>query len=185
VQALVEIAAREPGMPEQSLRRLDQISAQTSYVAEMMRQVVERTASFSELNVAEFIARVVADVQLRTGSACHLQAVPCSLVADPVLLRRAVVNLLDNAVRAAGPRGSVYVRACPEGDDVLIEIEDNGPGFGLTRPGLGSLGLDVVHDCAQVHGGEVGTGAGSFGGAFVRLRLPQVPSWRLAAAPGH
>jgi signal transduction histidine kinase len=180
IQALVEMAAREPDVPEPAVRRLTQIATQTSYVSEMMRRVVEQTAGLKEVDVAEFVSHVVEDVQLRTGTTCRLEAAPTSLFAEPVLLRRALVNMLDNAVRAAGPSGVVMVRAHPEGTDVVIEIEDSGPGFGRATPGLASLGLDVVHDCAKVHGGEFNTGTGNSGGGSVRLQLPQAPSGRLA-----
>jgi signal transduction histidine kinase len=180
IQALVELATTDPDLPEQSRRRLDQISAHTAYVTDMMRKAVERTASLTELDVAKFITGVVADVQLRSETRCHLQAAPCRVLADPVLLRRAVLNMLDNAVRAAGPTGSVDVRVSVDGEDVLIDVEDSGPGFGHGNPGLASLGLAVVHDCAWAHGGQIDTGNGESGGAFVRLRLPQAPTWQLA-----
>lgn len=177
IQALVELVATKPDMPEQSLRRLDQICGRTSYITEMMQQVIERTASVNDLDLAAFVTDVVADVQLRTETRCQLQASPSRVVADPVLLRRAVLNMLDNAVRAAGHAGFVSVRVSGAGDDVLIDVEDNGPGFGAATPGLASLGLAVVDECARTHGGRVDSGTRRDGGAFVRLRLPSVPFW--------
>lgn len=183
IQALVELAAAEPDLPEQSLRRLHQIRARTSYITEMTRQIVERTASLIELDLAAFVADAVADVQLHTETRCQLQVLPCTVVADAVLLRRAVLNMLDNAVRAAGPSGLVTVRVSVEGQELLIDIADTGPGFGQGTPGLASVGLSVVHDCARLHGGRVDSGTLRSGGAFVRLRLPPVPSGQLVTLP--
>jgi signal transduction histidine kinase len=176
IQALVDLAGGEPNLPKRSLRRLEQISARADFIAQMTRQLLEVTAAWVEIDLARLVARAIEDVQLRTDTRCRLEAGPGTLIADPVMLRRAVVNMLDNAVRAAGPAGSVTVRTRLDGDQALIEVEDTGPGFGRADPGLASLGLGVVRDCAVRHGGEVATGAGESGGALVCLRLPQAPS---------
>ncbi len=45
------------------------------------------------------------------------------------LMWRVLANLVDNAVRAAGPRGRVDIRI-EQGLDTVLEVTDNGPGFG-------------------------------------------------------
>ncbi|GAB2651769.1 sensor histidine kinase [Kribbella swartbergensis] len=176
IQALVDLAGMEPNLPQRSLRRLEQISARAEFITQMTRQFLEGTAAWVEIDLARLVEEAIEDVQLRTDTNCRLEAGPGRLIADPVMLRRAVVNMLDNAVRAAGPAGSVTVRTRLDGGQALIEVEDTGPGFGHADPGLASLGLGVVRDCAVRHGGEVATGAGESVGALVRLRLPQSPS---------
>jgi signal transduction histidine kinase len=49
---------------------------------------------------------------------------------DPAVLSRVVTNLVDNAVRAAGPAGSVRLAV-----HRVIEVVDDGPGFPLGPPG--------------------------------------------------
>lgn len=67
-----------------------------------------------------------------------------------IRLSRALVNLLDNARRATGLSGELvpYVRISAEraGDDLLINIDDNGPGFTEQKGGSlwGSTGLGLV-----------------------------------------
>lgn len=183
VQALVELASAEADLPEQSKRRLEHIAAQTSYIGEMMRQTVEHTDGFRHLDLDQFMTDLVADVRLRATNVRRVRVAPGKMLANPVLLRRAVLNMLDNAIRAAGPAGAVTVRANIEGDDLLIVVEDDGPGFGNAEPGLASLGLSVVHDCAEAHGGRVDMANRESGGAFVRLRLPQVPALLNAPRP--
>lgn len=184
IQALVDLAGMEPKLPERSLRRLEQISARAEFITQMTRQFLGATAAWVEIELAQLVAEAIDDVQLRTDTRCRLESGPGRLMADPVILRRAVVNMLDNAVRAAGPEGSVTVRTRLDGGQALIEVEDTGPGFGHAAPGLASLGLGVVRDCAVRHGGEVATGAGESVGAVVRLRLPQSPSVHGTDPPG-
>jgi signal transduction histidine kinase len=96
---------------------------------------------------------------------------PLRVKADPILLRRALVNLLDNAIRAAGPDGLVQVRVLCEEDLAVVEIEDDGPGWGHVGPGIGSLGLGVARTCVAAHDGDLELETGLLGGALVRLRL--------------
>jgi signal transduction histidine kinase len=182
IQALVDLAGMEPKLPERSLRRLEQISERAEFITQMTRQFLGATAAWMEIDLAQLVEGAIEDMQLRTDTSCRLEAGPGRLIGDPVMLRRAVVNMLDNAVRAAGPEGSVTVRTRLDGDQALIE--DTGPGFGHAAPGLASLGLGVVRDCAARHGGEVATGAGESVGALVCLRLPQSPSVHGTDPPG-
>jgi signal transduction histidine kinase len=101
---------------------------------------------------------------------------------DRLELERAVVNLLDNAVRSA--RSRVVVRLERVGEAVTVELRDDGPGFPeevversrerfVRGPGGGSgLGLAIVDTIAAAHGGVLELEQGTEGGAVARLRLP-------------
>ncbi|MDG4828747.1 sensor histidine kinase [Solwaraspora sp. WMMD1047] len=95
---------------------------------------------------------------------------------------RIVQEALTNVARHAGATTAV-VRVRPDGDDVLVEIDDDGPGEpavtgGLDRagepdsPGSGILGMD---ERARALGGSLTTGPGPAGGFRVRARLPLRP----------
>ena len=85
-------------------------------------------------------------------------------------LRQLVANLLDNARRHA--RSAVRLRVFAEGDQAVVEVEDDGPGvdpadrervferFFSSRPhGEGSgLGLAIARWVARSHGGDVDRG---------------------------
>jgi signal transduction histidine kinase len=106
---------------------------------------------------------------------------------QPRLLRRAVRNLVANAVTYAGA-AEVVVRA--EGEDRLIEIRDRGPGIAeaeLSRvlepfyrvepsrsreTGGSGLGLTLARAAAQAHGGELELENRAEGGLAARLRIP-------------
>ncbi|HEO71922.1 MAG TPA: hypothetical protein ENN80_11720, partial [Candidatus Hydrogenedentes bacterium] len=98
------------------------------------------------------------------------------IVADEDLLRRAVLNLLVNAIRASEGGGAVAARALRDGDTTTLEVRDDGCGITpedlprVTEPyftrfeGGTGLGLSIVEQIARAHGwglkiaSEVGEG---------------------------
>jgi len=117
---------------------------------------------------------VVAEVEPRTLRA----------IVDPVLLRQALVNLLDNAVAAIAGDGRVRIAARAQGNDLVIEVEDSGVGLPTEDPevllqpffstkGRGSgMGLAMVHRAVTDHGGSLELGNLRPGGAVARIVLP-------------
>jgi signal transduction histidine kinase len=109
------------------------------------------------------------------------------LDADPVRLRRALANLVSNAVRHTPHGGSVRVvaRAAADGGVVELSVVDDGEGIppellprvlerfvkGEGSPGSG-LGLAIVRDIVDAHGGTVEVASVLGGGTTVTLRLP-------------
>lgn len=105
------------------------------------------------------------------------------LIASDIVLKQALFNVLDNAREASGAWLSVSV--CEDGDDVLVMVEDRGPGFppailaqfgkpylsSKAKPGSG-LGLFLVVNVLRKLGGRVAIGNRTEGGARVELRLP-------------
>jgi PAS domain S-box-containing protein len=120
---------------------------------------------------------------------------PADLAAacDAALIERVLVNLVDNARRATGPRGHVVVRAEAGDGEVVLHVDDDGPGIApelrarLFRPfvtgradGTG-LGLFLVHRIVELHRGSVVVADRDGGGTRFTVRLPDLPA-RVAAA---
>ena len=103
-----------------------------------------------------------------------------------VLLREALINLIDNAVRYAGTGATITVKLRRAGDDVWIDVEDNGPGLALdlreraferfvrgSAHGEGcGLGLAIVREIAERHGGSAELLPAAPKGCIARLTLP-------------
>jgi signal transduction histidine kinase len=97
--------------------------------------------------------------------------------ASPALLWRVLTNVVDNAARAAGPEGTVEVevreeQAQAQDPEAVIEITDDGPGFGSGPPGTASLGLSVVTSLLESCGGRLEVQAPEAGGTRVRVIIP-------------
>lgn len=92
--------------------------------------------------------------------------------ANATLLRRAVLNLVSNATRAAAAGGSVQVEVGTSGREAWLEVRDDGAGFGRIPSGSG-LGLAVVESAARSSGGRMEITSGPGPGTRVRLWLPR------------
>ncbi|WP_392351333.1 sensor histidine kinase [Parasynechococcus sp.] len=115
------------------------------------------------------------------------------LMGDLPRLHRAVVNLLDNALRYSPNGSTVDVQIHPSGGWWQLSIRDHGPGLSdadldkmfqrfyrgdpsrarSTRSGSG-LGLAIVQQIAVVHGGRVEARNHPEGGTCMELTLPRV-----------
>ena len=92
--------------------------------------------------------------------------------ASPVLLRRAVLNVLHNATRAAGVGGRVTVTARASGSHAWVEVGDDGAGFGRI-PVVNGYGMSVVESAVRAAHGRLEIYSGPEPGTRVRLRLPR------------
>jgi signal transduction histidine kinase len=110
------------------------------------------------------------------------------VLADPVLLRQAFLNLCVNAVQAMQPGpGRLAVTARRDGRDVVVDFRDSGPGmdaetqrrvfepFFTTKASGTGLGLAIVRQSAEAHGGSVSVESRPGEGATFRVRLPAAP----------
>lgn len=135
------------------------------------------------LDLAELTERcvAVAEVGHRLGYTCETWQTPVVL-GDPVMIRRAVDNLVDNAVRAAGELGSIRVLVGSDLVDAWVEVTDDGPGFGQIEHGTGK-GLSVVTSAVRASGGHLSIISGPGPGTTIRLSFPRCDTY--PPAEGH
>jgi heavy metal sensor kinase len=109
--------------------------------------------------------------------------------ADRLILRQALINLIDNAVKYSPEGGSILVRVGALSDQAMIEVQDSGPGIPAEHvekvfqrfyrvdrarsraEGGAGLGLSIVEWAVEAHGGSVQLRQDSTGCTFL-IQLP-------------
>ena len=142
-------------------------------VGELLHEVAELYEGVAEEKGVDLVAAAPAGLRV---------------TADRVRLRQALANLVDNAVKYTPEGGHVRLSARAEGDRVVLECADDGPGIppedrpriwdrlyrgdqSRSEKGLG-LGLSLVRAIAHAHGGDVTVEPAPGGGSVFRLSLP-------------
>jgi signal transduction histidine kinase len=141
-------------------------------------------------DVAELLAEVreLALAQARPRAvAVEVEAQPARVACDSGQLRRALLNLAQNAVQACPSDGSgrVTLGCARAGGEVLVTVADTGPGiapevldkiwtpFYTTKQSGTGLGLAFVRDIAVDHGARLGVESHPGGGTTFTLALPE------------
>lgn len=145
---------------------------QFEYAAELVALLSDETAAHLGPADLATLARECVEA-IRPGYRVELEVDGCDHVVqgDPVLLRRAVANLLDNACRAATTVGTVTVRVGGTESERWVEVGDDGPGFGEIRHGSG-IGLSVVRDAIRSGMGRLHIESDP--GTTIRMSFPVV-----------
>jgi two-component system sensor histidine kinase MprB len=162
---------------------LDSLTTLVSDLVELSRGE-ERKLRVEEVQLDDLVASAVEREKTRAPERTFITSLTPTLVnVDAVLVERAVLNLLDNAVKYSPPGAPIEVTV----RDGEVVVEDHGPGIAeedmprvfdrfyraaaaRAKPGSG-LGLAIVREAAEAHGGRA-TVESSPGGARFRLSLP-------------
>ena len=164
----------------------DQVRTANGIITNLLDLIRDRPVVPEPVRLAELVngaAAAVSRPQEVAFSARGLAELP-AVQADPGQIRQVFVNLIENAVHAASPRGEIRVEGTSGDGAVEVAVEDTGPGVDpatrlrLFEPlittkvrGVG-LGLALVKRIVERHGGSVRYEAGQGGGARFTVRLP-------------
>ena len=151
---------------------------------------------FAALELVEQVWQSLRPIAEQRQVQLELEAsMPTALIqGDAAQLHRALLNVLDNALRYSPQGGSITVAIEARGRWVVIGVHDQGPGLSsedqerlferfyrgdpsrAQAPRTGSgLGLAIVKQITVSHGGHVQAGNHLAGGALVELILPALP----------
>ena len=147
-----------------------------------LRELVEEVCQPLESQLAEQAVKVVVDIPLGQ-----------MISADRELLRRAVRNLVLNAVEAMPSGGTLVATSAAGPHTIELEIADTGPALSdeqrdqvfellpTSQRGGTGWGLAVVQRIAELHGGSVTVTNCPDGGAAFTLRIPRSAALEAAA----
>ena len=165
------------------VRQMERMTALVHDLIEVARDE-DTPMPFEQLQLAEIVHEVVDDMRFRYPKVrFNVTATPSSINGVKVRVARAITNLLDNAAKYS-PAGATVEVTVANGE---ISVRDHGPGVAAEDaprvfdrfwrsndarqlPGSG-LGLSIVKDVAESHGGSVTLERPIDGGARFRLRL--------------
>jgi signal transduction histidine kinase/class 3 adenylate cyclase len=152
--------------------------------------------TIKKLNVdfAKLVRAVAANFESSDRRRIHLRGVnePMPLEADPHQMKKVLYNLLSNAIKFSDPdTGEVWIRLATKGDQVELEVEDNGIGIPrdqldriferfaqverrATRREEGTgIGLALVKEIVTQHGGTVAVESEVGHGSTFTVSLPR------------
>ena len=212
-----ELALRQTD-PAELRRSLRQIAAATDRATRLINQLL--ALARAEHGGAEPPAHEVVDLAQLTREAIRdwvPQAIerqidlgvdlidePAEVLGAPMMLRELLGNLVDNALRYTPPGGTVTARVLRAGAEVVLEVEDTGPGIAeAERPrifdrfyrvlgtdaGGSGLGLAIVREIAEQHDAQVSIHSSpraadpALPGALLRVRFTRTPYAELRPVP--
>ena len=211
IRGFVETLRTGDPTPEERERFLDIVGRQVERLHALVEDLLDLSRiEQQEGRTLEKTEAPLRDVLEAAATACQgaaeARGVRVSIDADAALrapmdaamIERALVNLLDNAIKYSEPGRPVEMTAAADGGEAVLSVRDRGPGIAAEhlprlferfyrvdkarsrQVGGTGLGLSIVKHIARIHGGRVSVESRPGAGSTFRIHLPAVA----AAAPG-
>jgi len=164
---------------------------------ETLLQANEPSLRKGQVDLSKLVEETLSDFEPRCRATRLTLKQHITLGTPPIYghkehLRRVLENLLDNAVKFTPEGGTITVSLTPEGNEILLQVSDTGIGIaeeaqshiferfyqvteGQSRPTGSGLGLALVKEVVQAHGGTVQVSSQVGRGTTFTVRLPITP----------
>jgi two-component system, sensor histidine kinase and response regulator len=195
-------AMREPHISERTTKALRHIREESRSLTRMILNLLDISRGdegvlrpcCERVNINKLLNEVREEMGMRAqagGVRLHGESSLDDAYLDRDLIRRVIVNLVENAVRHVPQGGIVKVNARKDGDWTELSVCDNGPGIppalrakvfdafaqlensGSNRLTGRGLGLTFCRLVVEAHQGEIELGDSEWGGAAFVVRLPK------------
>ena len=187
-------APRQFDRMERELDRLSMLSGELLTLAKLEQGAAP--APLAPVELGAVVARVLSDAtfesQTRMGDVVlHQHKGPLMVAGDEDLLRRAIENVVRNAIFYTSPGTKVEIAlASPDGRSAALEIRDHGPGVPeealphlfepfyrvdqarARKTGGAGVGLSICERAVRLHGGTIAARNASPRGLIVDISLP-------------
>jgi two-component system OmpR family sensor kinase len=186
LRVYAENAARDPDQAAEDLPRAVRLAGRMGDIIDALLIRARLAAGVERLSMQPLMLdQLVATLVEDTPSAARVSVItaPSQVLADKMLVERAVGNLLDNALRYGREPGHQAVVTVTVADG-RVTVADRGPGVDpeltdeemfarfTSARGSSGLGLSIVRWVAEAHGGSLSVYNADEGGAIFEFRLP-------------
>jgi len=190
----VQVLREEQGPDSRVMRRLEIVQEQIAKVTSIVRTMLDharRPVPTEPTDLGELVRRVCEVARPKLDAlGVHLDLAVSEVppvMADPVQLELALLNLVTNSLDAMPAGGIAAIRVGPGGDGgARIEVSDNGTGIEpellplifdpwvtTKSPGRGTgLGLSITREVVAAHGGTIAARSESGAGSTFTIDLP-------------
>lgn len=194
LRSSAQMLQRESGLSEEGRELVGFIESETErlnrLVSAMLDTARPRAPSYTAVDMHALIGKSIAMLGAQADK--HRVSVTTSLAAaKPVIecdaeqLTQVLLNLLMNGLQILDHGGHIELATRDDDAHLYIEMADDGPGidpaertrvfeaFFFKREGGIGLGLAIVQQIVNAHGGEIDAAESRLGGALFRIRLPR------------
>ncbi|HEY6895598.1 MAG TPA: ATP-binding protein [Rhodanobacteraceae bacterium] len=193
IRSSAQVLGREPGIGAEGRELAGFIESETErlnrLVSAMLDSARPRTPIYTTLDMHELLKRAAGLLGAQLADrgisvSLDLRAANPSVECDEEQMTQVILNIMMNALQVLDRGGRIELRTRDSGDSLAIDIADNGPGiapqeraqvfdaFFFKREGGVGLGLAIVQQIVQTHGGSIEVAESEQAGALFQIRMP-------------
>lgn len=188
IRSNVDVLAADPDATTEEWREVGGIVARNAErMAEMIDDLLAaarlevRAATTVPVDLSDLVSELAVELGPRSAVAhvaIRTSVHPAQVDGVPHSLRRAIANLVDNALKAAPDGSVIHLATGTTGGWTWVSVADQGEGIDptiVTRPSKRGLGLAIVKEIVGAHGGKLEPARTPGGGTTMVMWLPAGP----------
>ena len=193
VRSSAQLLDRQPGLSEKERELIGFMLGETERLNRLVTMLLEcarpKRPEFQPQDLHAIVRNVLDLLSTRVEAArvnveLDLESRPVVFDCDKEQMMQVFLNLILNALQFIPEGGKLGIRTSLDAGALRISVSDDGPGvpapirerifdpfFSRREGGIG-LGLTIVQQIVQAHGGEIAVGESAWGGAAFNMRFP-------------